>query len=80
MRAPGGVSAPIIAQAAVPVLDGDDEQTLAARVLAQEHRIFPLAVRWFAEDRLRLVGGRVVLDAPQESAAVLMAPRVTDYP
>ena len=71
---------PIIVQAAVPVLDGDDEQTLSARVLAQEHRIYPLAVRWFAEDRLRLVGGRVVLDAPQESAAVLIAPRVTDHP
>ncbi len=71
---------PIIVQAAVPVLDGDDEQTLSARVLAQEHRIYPLAVRWFAEDRLRLVGGHVVLDAPQESAAVLIAPRVTDHP
>ena len=71
---------PIIVQAAVPVLDGDDEQTLSARVLAQEHRIYPLAVRWFAEDRLRLVGGHVELDAPQESAAVLIAPRVTDHP
>jgi phosphoribosylglycinamide formyltransferase 1 len=45
---------PIIAQAAVPVLPGDDEQSLAARVLDQEHLIYPRALRWFAEDRLRV--------------------------
>jgi phosphoribosylglycinamide formyltransferase-1 len=45
---------PIIIQAAVPVLASDDEATLAARVLEQEHRIFPQAVRWFAEGRLTL--------------------------
>ena len=45
---------PVIIQAAVPVLDSDDEATLAARVLRQEHRIYPQAVRWFAEGRLRL--------------------------
>jgi phosphoribosylglycinamide formyltransferase-1 len=65
---------PIIAQAAVPVLDGDDEVRLAARVLAQEHRIYPLAVRWFAEGRLRIVDGRVVLDAPQDASGALTAP------
>lgn len=43
---------PVIAQAAVLVLDGDNPDSLAARVLEQEHRIFPLAVRWFIEDRL----------------------------
>ena len=43
--------------------DGDDEATLAARVLVQEHQIYPMAVRWFAEERLRLVDGRVVFDA-----------------
>jgi phosphoribosylglycinamide formyltransferase-1 len=42
---------PVIVQAAVPVLDDDDEATLAARVLAQEHQVYPLAVRWFAEGR-----------------------------
>jgi phosphoribosylglycinamide formyltransferase-1 len=46
----------------VPVLPGDDAEALAARVLAQEHRIYPLAIRWFAEGRLRLNGGRVWLD------------------
>ena len=43
---------PIIIQAAVPVLAGDDEQSLAARVLRAEHRIYPLAVRWLIEERL----------------------------
>lgn len=50
---------PIVAQAAVPVLPGDDEDTLAARVLAREHVIYPLAVRWFVEGQLRLEGGIV---------------------
>ncbi len=67
---------PIVAQAAVPVIDGDDAATLAARVLVQEHRIYPLAVRWFAEGRLRLTGGRVELDAPQEHASSLISPQV----
>ena len=53
---------PIIIQAAVAVHADDDESTLAARVLAEEHRIYPLAVRWFAENRLRIVDGRVALD------------------
>jgi phosphoribosylglycinamide formyltransferase-1 len=50
---------PIIIQAAVPVLPQDDESTLAARVLKQEHRIYPLAVRWFIEDQLLVEQGRV---------------------
>lgn len=66
---------PVVVQAAVPVLDDDDEAALAARVLAQEHRVYPQAVRWFAEGRLRLVGQRVLLDAPQDAAGALIAPR-----
>lgn len=50
---------PIVAQAAVPVLAGDDEETLAARVLAREHHLYPLAVRWFVEGRLRVDNGIV---------------------
>jgi phosphoribosylglycinamide formyltransferase-1 len=50
---------PIVAQAAVPVLPGDDEHQLAARVLDREHRLLPMAVRWFVEGRLRLEAGRV---------------------
>lgn len=65
---------PVIIQAAVPVLDDDDEATLAARVLAQEHRIYPQAVRWFAEGRLQLHDGRVRLQAAQDDTAALIAP------
>ena len=54
---------PIIDQAAVPVLADDTEDTLAARVLVEEHRIFPLAVALFAERRLRIDGNRVLVDA-----------------
>lgn len=54
---------PIVAQAAVPVLPGDDEDTLAARVLAREHVIYPLAVRWFVEGQLRLERGIVTHQA-----------------
>ena len=50
---------PIVAQAAVPVLPGDDEDALAERVLAREHVIYPLAVRWFVEGQLRLAHGVV---------------------
>ncbi len=60
--APEVDSGPIIVQAAVPVLPGDTEERLAARVLAQEHRIYPQAVRWFIEAKLRLEDGRVRID------------------
>ncbi len=53
---------PVIVQARVPVLSGDDPDTLAARVLEQEHRLYPLAIRWFAEGRLRLDGEQVLFD------------------
>jgi phosphoribosylglycinamide formyltransferase-1 len=65
---------PVIVQAAVPVLDDDDEASLAARVLAQEHQVYPLAVRWFAEGRLRLVDGRVLFDVRQDDCGALVAP------
>ena len=54
---------PIVAQSAVPVLADDTEDSLAARVLTQEHLIYPAAVRSFVEGRLTLVEGRVRLDA-----------------
>jgi phosphoribosylglycinamide formyltransferase-1 len=50
---------PIVAQAVVPVLPGDDEDALAARVLQQEHQLYPRAVRWFVEGQLRLESGVV---------------------
>ncbi|MBB6466183.1 formyltetrahydrofolate-dependent phosphoribosylglycinamide formyltransferase [Aminobacter lissarensis] len=49
---------PIIAQAAVPVLIDDDEPTLSARVLKAEHRLYPLALRLFAEGKVRMEGSR----------------------
>jgi phosphoribosylglycinamide formyltransferase-1 len=55
---------PIVAQAVVPVLDGDTEETLAARILRQEHRVYPHAIRLFAAGRLRLAGRRVLVSAP----------------
>ncbi|HSM20633.1 MAG TPA: phosphoribosylglycinamide formyltransferase [Rubrivivax sp.] len=51
---------PIVLQSALPVRPDDDEHTLAARVLAAEHVIYPLAARWFVEGRLRVDGGLVV--------------------
>jgi phosphoribosylglycinamide formyltransferase 1 len=52
---------PIVLQAAVPVVAGDDEKALAARVLACEHIVYPRAVRWFVEGRLALEGARVTV-------------------
>jgi phosphoribosylglycinamide formyltransferase-1 len=61
----GGVdTGPIIIQAVVPVLDDDTEQSLAARILQQEHRIYPHAIQLFAEGRLRIEGRRVRIDPP----------------
>jgi phosphoribosylglycinamide formyltransferase-1 len=54
-------SGPIVAQAVVSVEDGDDEDRLAARILAAEHRLYPLAVRLFAEGRLSIDGNRVAV-------------------
>lgn len=52
---------PIIAQAAVPVHAGDNEEILSERILAAEHRIYPMAVRLIAEGRLRIIGDRVAI-------------------
>ena len=54
-------SGPIIAQAVVPVHDDDDEERLARRILAEEHRLYPLALRLCAEGRLRIDGNRVTV-------------------
>jgi formyltetrahydrofolate-dependent phosphoribosylglycinamide formyltransferase len=56
-------SGPIIAQAAVPILPGDDEAALSARVLAAEHRLYPMALALFASGAARVAGERVVFDA-----------------
>ena len=51
---------PIVVQGAVPVLAGDTEESLSERVLRVEHRIYPQAVRWFAEGRIEFIGEGVV--------------------
>jgi len=65
---------PIIVQAAVPVLEADNAQSLAERVLAVEHRIYPMALAWVAQRRARVVGERVVLGNLPESTGILIYP------
>jgi len=59
----GTDTGPIIAQAAVPVLPGDDEASLSARILAEEHRLYPLAVRLVVTGKVTLEGTRTRVDA-----------------
>ena len=61
---------PIIIQAAGPVRAGDTEATLAARVLQQEHRIYPRAIRWFVEGRLAVENGQVRVSGTEASQSV----------
>ena len=65
---------PIIAQAAVPVLVGDTEETLSARILRQEHRLYPRVVRWFAEGRIAIADGRVTVRDVPPGATLLFSP------
>jgi phosphoribosylglycinamide formyltransferase-1 len=59
----GTDTGPIIAQAPVPILDSDDEATLTARILAEEHRLFPAALRAVVEGRVQVRGRRVVVQS-----------------
>ncbi len=61
---------PIIAQAAVPVLPDDTEEMLAARILEQEHRIYPSALRLVCEGRVRVDGDRAIVEAGAGAAAL----------
>lgn len=65
---------PIIAQAALPVEDGDTAESLAARVLRLEHQVYPRAVRWFAEGRLQIDGTRVRVNGMVGNNTSLVAP------
>lgn len=66
---------PVIIQAAVPVLPDDTEQTLAARVLHEEHRIYPQAVRWLCSDQIELnKEGRVIYRRCKQSGFPLISP------
>lgn len=55
-------SGPVVIQAEVSVLPDDNEETLAARVLQQEHIIYPMAIAWYIDDRLALNGNKILLD------------------
>jgi phosphoribosylglycinamide formyltransferase-1 len=75
----GTDSGPILVQAAVPVLDGDTEETLAARILVQEHRCYPRAISLWAQGRVHLEGRRVRIDGKAGSAArTLSSPELSD--
>jgi phosphoribosylglycinamide formyltransferase-1 len=67
---------PILVQAAVPVRPDDDLDSLATRVLAEEHRIYPLALRWLAEGRVRVAGERAIIAgvAAPEGATICPVP------
>ena len=66
---------PIIIQAVVPVLPDDTGETLAARILEQEHRIYPRAIQLYAAGRLQILGRRVVVQgAPNSSGRELIQP------
>jgi len=72
---PGVDSGPIIIQAAVPVLADDNEDALAARVLAEEHRIYPQALRWFCQDRVKLgASGTVLFSGVAPARGTLLSP------
>jgi len=65
---------PIILQAAVPILDDDTPETLAARILVQEHKIYPRAVQLFAEGRLKVEGRRVLVQDAKPGGEAIISP------
>jgi phosphoribosylglycinamide formyltransferase-1 len=65
---------PIILQAAVPILDHDTPETLAARILEQEHKLYPRAVQLFAEGRIQVEGRRVLIDGGKPADVALLRP------
>jgi phosphoribosylglycinamide formyltransferase 1 len=75
---PEADAGPIVAQAAVPVHDDDTAETLAARVLKAEHRIYPLALRLVAEGRAKMIGGRCLIEGAPPAEGALIVPQVED--
>lgn len=73
-------SGPVIIQAAVPVTAGEDGDSLGARILAYEHRIFPQAIQWLAQGRLRVDGRHVHLEGPPGTPAELHGPGLVNPP
>ena len=71
---------PIIIQAVVPVIDGDTQETLAQRILVQEHRIYPQAIQYYAEGKIEVSGRKVrIKDPPCSPDAVLYNPPLTRF-
>ena len=71
----GGVdTGPIIVQAAVPIQADDDKDSLAARIQEQEHRIYPQAIQWFAEGRIKIDGRQVIITAADSCPQVQINP------
>jgi len=71
----GGVdTGPIIIQAVVPILADDTEETLAARILEQEHRIYPQAIQWFAEGRVKVTKRQVKIESCKKLETTLINP------
>jgi len=66
---------PVVLQVRVPVRDGDDEATLATRVLAEEHRIYPECIGWFAAGRLQMRDGAIFLDGRRLASPVVREAR-----
>jgi len=71
-------SGPIVAQATVPVAQNDTAETLAARVLAAEHRLYPLALKLVAAGRVRIVEGSCRIDGMQNASGILINPSDSD--
>jgi phosphoribosylglycinamide formyltransferase-1 len=65
---------PIIIQAAVPLYDDDTKESLSERILKQEHKIFPLAIKLFAEGKIKVSGRKVVIDTGREDGVLLNPP------
>ena len=75
----GTDTGPIVIQAAVPVLDGDTEETLAARILVQEHRCYPRAISLMAQGRVEIDGRRVrIKGSPGDPTRMLSSPELSD--
>ena len=70
---------PVVLQVRVPVRDGDDESTLAAKVLAEEHVIYPECIGWFAAGRLRMHDGAAYLDGRRLDTPVVRAAQATSH-
>ncbi len=65
---------PIIIQAAVPVYNDDTEDSLSERILKQEHRIFPLAIKLFSEGKITVKGKKVIIKSKKEDAVIINPP------